>query len=144
MSRTRSARLENTDTSSRERPNNFTSCAPDTLNRSVIWVFISAFTFICSRAMTVRREPTRRAGMMNTGSTTRAMRVSRHSRATMAASVVTSTMTLLTTLPKVLVTAFWAPTTSLLSRLMRAPVWVRVKNATGMRCTLPNNATRKS
>ena len=82
--------------------------------------------------------------MMNTGSTTSASSVSRHSRAIIAASVVTSTMTLLTTLPSVLVTAVCAPTTSLLSRLISAPVWVRVKNAIGIRCTLANSATRRS
>ncbi len=56
--------------------------------------------------------------MTNSGSTTSASSVSRHSRASIAISVVTSTTTLLTTLPSVLVTAFWAPTTSLLSRLV--------------------------
>jgi hypothetical protein len=50
----------------------------------------------------------------------------------MAARVVTSTITLLTTEPSVPVTARWAPMTSLLSRLTSAPVWVRVKNAIGM------------
>ena len=51
---------------------------------------------------------------------------------------------MLTTLPSVLVTAVWAPTTSLLSRLVMAPVGVRVKNATGSRCTLANSARRRS
>ena len=144
MSRTRAARERNRPTSSSARPNSFTSCAPDTLNRSVIWLFISAFTLICSREMVCRRWPTRLAGMMKMGNTTSAMRVRRHSRRIIAANVVTSTMTLLTTLPNVLVTAVCAPTTSLFSRLMSAPVWVRVKNATGMRCTLANNAERRS
>ena len=34
--------------------------------------------------------------------------------------------------------------TSLFNRLMTAPVWVRVKNEMGMRCTLSNKATRRS
>ena len=68
----------------------------------------------------------------------------RHSRAAIAPSVVISTTTLLTTLPSVLVTAVCAPTTSLLRRLVSAPVWVRVKNAIGIRCTLANRATRRS
>ena len=55
-----------------------------------------------------------------------------------------STMTLETTDPSVEVTAFWAPTTSLFSRLMSAPVCVRVKKATGIRWTLSNSATRSS
>ena len=44
-------------------------------------------------------------------------------------------MALLTTPDNVHVNARWAPITSLLSRLTRAPVRVRVKKATGMRCT---------
>ncbi len=44
-------------------------------------------------------------------------------------------MTLLTTPERVEVNARWAPSTSLLSRLTRAPVWVRVKNCNGIRCT---------
>ena len=94
-------------------PNSLTSIAPATLNRSVICVFIEALCCICWREMSCSRRPTRRAGMMNIGSTTSASRVSRHSRASIAISVVTSTTTLLTTLPSVLVTAVWAPTTSL-------------------------------
>ena len=61
------------------------------------------------------------------------MRVRRHSSAIIATSVVTSTTTLLTTLPRVDVTAVCAPITSLLRRLMSEPVCVRVKNATGIR-----------
>ena len=40
--------------------------------------------------------------------------------------------------------ARWAPITSLFSRLTSAPVRVRVKNATGIRCTCPNTARRRS
>ena len=42
-------------------------------------------------------------------------------------------MTLLTTLDSVPVNACCAPSTSLLIRLISAPVWVRVKNAIGIR-----------
>ena len=41
-------------------------------------------------------------------------------------------------------TAFWASSTSLVSRLMSDPVWVRVKKATGMRCTWSYSLTRRS
>ena len=82
--------------------------------------------------------------MTNSGSTDSASSVSRQSRTSIAASVVTRPMTLLTTLPSVLVTAVWAPTTSLLSRDVIAPVGVRVKKAIGMRMTLPNNVERRS
>ena len=53
-------------------------------------------------------------------------------------------MTLLTTPDSVQVKARWAPMTSLLSRLTSAPVRVRVKKATGIRCTWPNTARRRS
>ena len=82
--------------------------------------------------------------MMNSGSTTRASSVIRHSSASIVPSDTTSTTTLLTTLPSVLVTAVCAPTTSLLRRLVIAPVGVRVKKATGRRCTLANRARRRS
>ena len=121
-----------------------TSVAPDTLNRSVICVFIAALCAICSREIPCSRRPTRWAGMMNIGSTTSASSVSRHSSAIIATSVVTSTTTLLTTLPSVLVTAVWAPITSLFRRRDRAPVCVRVKKAIGIRWTLANSAARRS
>ncbi len=53
-------------------------------------------------------------------------------------------MTLETTEDSVEVNACWAPTTSVFSRLTRAPVWVRVKNATGIRCTCANTRVRRS
>ena len=42
------------------------------------------------------------------------------------------------------VMACWAPITSLLSRLTREPVWARVKNAIGCRCTCRNTCVRRS
>jgi hypothetical protein len=42
------------------------------------------------------------------------------------------------------VKACWAPMTSLLSRLTSAPVWVRVKNATGICCTCSKTRLRRS
>ena len=53
-------------------------------------------------------------------------------------------MTLDTTDDRVEVKACWAPTTSVLSRLTRAPVWVRVKKATGIRCTWLKTWVRRS
>ena len=52
--------------------------------------------------------------------------------------------TLATTWPRVPVSACWAPTTSLFMRLISAPVWVRVKKASGMRCTFSYRAARRS
>ncbi len=144
ISRTRDARFENSRASSSWRPNSFTSNAPLTLKRSVICVFIAAFTFIASREITWRRLPTRLAGMMNTGRTKSASNVRRHSSANIAASVVTNTITFETTDPRVPVTALCAPITSLFMRLISAPVCVRVKNEIGSRCTWSNNAARSS
>jgi hypothetical protein len=132
MSRTSAARVENSSLSLRRLPNSFTSRAPDTLNRSVICVFIAALRSKPRRVIDDNRRPTRLAGMMNTGSTTSPMMVSRHSRRNIAVSVVMRTITLDTTEPRVVVTARWAPMTSLLSRLINAPVCVRRKNAMGM------------
>ena len=53
-------------------------------------------------------------------------------------------MRLETTPDSVQVKARWAPITSLLSRLTRAPVRVRVKNATGIRCTWAKTVRRRS
>ncbi|CAB4734890.1 unannotated protein [freshwater metagenome] len=53
----------------------------------------------------------------------------------MATSTVASVTTFDTTVPSVPVTARCAPITSLFMRLTSAPVWVRVKNEIGMRCT---------
>ena len=142
--RTPSARAAKLRSSSLPRPKSFTSRAPATLKRSVIVVFIEALRSICWRVTACRRRPTRLAGRMNSGSTTSDSSVSRHSRRAMATSVVTNVMMLETTDPIVPVRARWAPMTSVFRRLVRAPVWVRVKNATGMRWTWANSATRRS
>ena len=86
----------------------------------------------------------RRAGITNIGSRTSASSVIDHDSRSITARVSTSAMTLVTTPDSVKVNARWAPITSLLSRLTRAPVRVRVKNATGIRCTCPNTARRRS
>ena len=94
-------------------------------------MFIDELRFICSRVMTCSLRPTLLAGITKIGSTSSAMKVSRHSRAIIATSVSASVITFETTVPSVPVTALCAPITSLFIRLMSAPVWVRVKNAMG-------------
>ena len=59
-------------------------------------------------------------------------------------AVSTSPITLETTPDSVEVNACCAPITSLFSRLTSAPVWVRVKNASGIRCTCSNTRVRRS
>ena len=144
ISATRPARRPNSSSSWAGRPNSFTSVAPGAEKRSVICVVIAALWSAASRCKWARRPPMRRAGITNSGSSTSASSVIDHDSRSITASVSTSAMTLLTTPDNVHVNARWAPITSLLSRLTRAPVRVRVKNATGMRCTWPNTARRRS
>ena len=72
---------------------------------------------------------------MKIGSSTSEMTVTCQDSVNITAAVNASWMTLLTTPDSVDVHARCAPVTSLLSRLTSAPVRVRVKNATGIRCT---------
>jgi hypothetical protein len=60
----------------------------------------------------------------------------------MVTRVVTRLMRLEKTDPRVPVRARWAPTTSLFSRLVRAPVWVWVKKARGWRWTWSKRLVR--
>ena len=88
--------------------------------------------------------PIRLAGRTNTGSSTSASAVICQDSVNITAAVSTRLTTLLTTPDRVEVKACWAPSTSLLSRLTSAPVWVRVKNASGIRCTWSKTAVRRS
>ena len=92
----------------------------------------------CSRA------PIRRAGITNSGSMTIEIRVICQDSVNITAAVSARPTTLDTSPDSVDVNACWAPSTSLFSRLISAPVWVRVKNASGMRCTWSNTAVRMS
>ena len=67
-----------------------------------------------------------------------------HDSVNMTAAVSTRPTALDTSPDSVEVKACCAPSTSLLSRLISAPVCVRVKNASGMRCTWSNTAVRMS
>ena len=97
--------------------------------------FIFASSWYDSRVISASRRPNRRAGRMKIGSSTSDSAVTCQDRVNITAAVSTSWMTLLTTPDRVEVNACWAPSTSLLSRLTSAPVWVRVKNCSGIRCT---------
>ena len=90
------------------------------------------------------RLPIRRAGSTNSGSRISDSRVICQDSENMTPAVSTSPMTFETTPDSVEVNACWAPITSLFSRLTSAPVWVRVKNATGMRCTWSKTRLRRS
>ena len=76
---------------------------------------------------------------MNTGRITSDIAVSRHSRRNMMTRVkITDTMFEARDM-NVPVTACWAPTTSLLRRLINSPVRVAVKNPSDMRCRWENS-----
>ena len=144
MSRTCAARSEKSSRSRSCLPKSFTTSAPATLKRSAIVLLIDAFRLKPSRVITWSFRPMRRAGMMKAGRTTSVSSVSRHSSPNITARVIPSVMAFWTTVPMVLVTACCAPMTSLLIRLISAPVWTRVKNEIGSRCTWSNSATRMS
>ena len=114
------------------------------MNRSVMVAFMVAFRSMPSRVIPATFWPTRRAGSTNRGSSVMASRVIRHSSTNIVTRVVAAVMELATTVPRVPVRARWAPITSLLRRLTRAPVWVLVKNEIGSRCTWSNNSSLRS
>ena len=138
MSRTRPARAANSALSSSGRPYSLTSIAPPTLKRSVISELISAFRSMLSRCTPARRRPRYLAGTRNSGIAASEARVSCHDRANIALSTAATLTALATSDCSTEVMAFCAPTTSVLSLLISDPVWVRVKNASGMRCTCVN------
>jgi len=88
--------------------------------------------------------PIRRAGITNTGRITSAARVICQDRMSIVISTRITVIRLDTTDDSVSVNACWAPSTSLLSLLISAPVWVLVKNASGMRWMCPNTPVRRS
>ncbi len=86
----------------------------------------------------------RRAGTRKTGSMITARTVTSHEVLSMTMRVRISATRFVTTPDSVPLKACCAPITSLLSRLTRAPVRVRVKNAIGILCTWSNTAVRRS
>ncbi len=144
ISRTRPALRAKASDSTSGRPNSFTSRAPATLKRSVMVCPMAPFRVYCSRVMAWSRRPTNRAGSMNSGRRARARSVICHESANIAANVAATPTTLPTTLDSVEVNACCAPCTSPFSRVTRAPVWVRLKNATGICWTWSKTWVRRS
>ena len=141
---TRSARLPNSSASRDGRPNSLTSVAPGAEKRSVICVVIAALCAADSRSSCASRRPIRRAGITKIGSSTSASSVICHDSRSITTSASTSEIAFDTTPDSVHVNARWAPITSLFRRLTSAPVRVRMKNATGIRCTCANTVRRRS
>ena len=89
-------------------------------------------------------RPIQRAGSRNSGISSSDSSVTCQEILSMTTSVSVSVTMLVMTPEKVSEKARCAPITSLPSLLTRAPVRVRVKNATGIRCTWSNTAVRRS
>jgi hypothetical protein len=90
------------------------------------------------------RRPTHRAGSTKTGKSSSASRVICQLRKNIAARVIATLMALPTTEERVLVKALCASRTSLLRRLMSAPVCVLLKNAIGISWKCANTLVRMS
>jgi hypothetical protein len=90
------------------------------------------------------RWPTHRAGSRITGSRASATRVICQDSSDIATRVTTTLTMLPITDEKVSVNACCASSTSLLSRLTSAPVWVREKKAIGIRWKWANTWVRMS
>ena len=88
-----------------------------------------------SRASRPMRWATSFAGSMNTGSRTRAARVSCQDSSSIEATTRTRVAALLSAWENVEVKACCAPATSATTRETSRPVLERVKNASGMRLT---------
>ena len=131
MSATSSAFLPNCADSTFGRPNSFTSSAPETLKRSVMNAFIDEFRSICLRAAFDCSVPTRLLTTKRIGTTVSDSSVTCHDRVAITTRVNATVSTSVNTVRNVDVNADWAPTTSLLSRLISEPVWVRAKKAMG-------------
>jgi hypothetical protein len=143
LSRTAPARSLNSLASASGRPNSFTSRAPDTLNRSVMVVLMLALSCMLLREMRLIRPDSRRSRTRKGGSTKSDRAVICQDRTNMGTSVATRVNTSEVTDAKV-DTEVWASSTSLVSRLISDPVWVRLKKATGIRCTWSYSWVRRS
>ncbi len=106
--------------------------APETLKRSVITMFISAFSSMPRWNNVPSFRPTRRAGIKKTGNRSKATSVICQLRTSIVPITMVTRITLPTTFENRSVKACCAPITSLLSRLIRAPVCVREKKAIGI------------
>ena len=105
---------------------------------------MSEFICICCRVSPANRLPIHLAGRMNSGTRTSEAKVICQERANIVTRTITRLMRFPSTPDSVDVNACCAPMTSLFSRDTSAPVCVRVKNATGWRCTCANTSVRRS
>ena len=105
---------------------------------------MSALPSICWRVSVASLPLTQREVMSSSGNSARHSSVTCQLSATIAMPTTTTETELETVLDSVEVKARCAPMTSLLRRDTRAPVWVRVKNASDCRWTWPKTWVRRS
>lgn len=108
---------------------------PLTDSDSVTVAAIVAICFCRWRVIFLRSRPTRRLIHTNTGSRSSETTVSRQSSASIATTVAMTAVRLETSEVAVEVTVACMPPMSLAIRDWTSPVRVRVKNASGMRCS---------
>jgi len=114
------------------------------LRVSLMAVLMEELYSMASRRISRRITATRRAGRRKRGSTTTASPASRHSMEIITARVEIRVTTLVTMLGMAPVTAFCAPTTSLVKREMISPALVTVKKRMDMRCKWAYISWRRS
>ena len=107
-------------------------------------MFIVALWIAASRDSRAMVRPIQRAGSRNSGISSSDSSVTCQEILSMTTSVSVRVTMLVMTPENVSEKARCAPVTSLPSLLTSAPVRVRVKNATGIRCTWSNTAVRRS
>ena len=103
--RTESAFSENISDSRFGVPKIFISKAPETLNRSAIWVLIAELKSACCRVSCCSRVPIHLAGIINNGSNKSDATVICQESTNMVAETITKLITLPTTPPSVDVNA---------------------------------------
>lgn len=118
-----------------ERPMVRPSRMPLTESDSVTVAAIAAICFWRWVVIFLRSRPTRRLIQTKTGSSSSETTVSRQSRASMATTVATTEVRLETRDVAVEVTVACIPPMSLAIRDWTSPVRVRVKKASGIRCS---------
>ena len=104
----------------------------------------SALPSICCRVSPASLVLTHFEATISRGNSARQSSVTRQLSASIVIPTTSTATALDTVVDRVLVKARWAPMTSLLRRLTRAPVWVRVKNAIDWRWTCPKTRVRRS
>ena len=143
-SRIRLALRVNSSASSSGRPYSMASSAPDTSHRSAVIAASSPYSCISCRNTRCARFPATLPGSTNSGITTSATRLSCHDSQNIAATTRTRFSSTDRESDISVPTTRWASLMSSSRRETSAPVWVRVKNASGCRRICRKTLARSS